>query len=94
MRKYRLIHFEASKTGNNRRKLSNTLSKLIELKKCISVFEPKLYESVAIFMERMATTLLCLEKGTLRTFNVIYQSCVLNDCWSNQTSWIIYQRES
>ena len=33
LRKYGLIHFAASKTGNNRRKLSTTSSKVPELNK-------------------------------------------------------------
>ena len=52
MRKYRLIHFAAFKTGNNRRKLSTSSSKVIEVKKSKRGFERKLYESVADFYGR------------------------------------------
>ena len=52
LRKYGLIHFAASKTGSNRRKLSTTSSKVPELNKSKRGFQPKLYERVVDFYGR------------------------------------------
>ena len=51
-RKYRLIHFAASKTVSNWRKLLTTSLKVFKLNKSKLGFGPKLYESVADFYGR------------------------------------------
>ena len=86
LRKYRLIHFVASKTGNNRGKLSTTSSKVIELKKSQRGFEPKLYESIVDFYEKNGNSTALPGKRDAKNMKCNMpklQKRVLNDYLSN-----------